>query len=134
MCSRENSSARAELISMQGHTRWNINPTRQKKAYATTRSQWLPELCSPQDRQLGSLRLNQQEGFRVMEKQTVFETELEARALIRQAGLDKAAMEFPEDVAVAIKTAAQARSGLVALAPDNVAAEPWPPMRMRSAT
>ncbi|MBK5206881.1 MAG: hypothetical protein JJD98_16215 [Polaromonas sp.] len=69
-----------------------------------------------------------------MEKQNVLEPELEARALIRQAGLGKAAMEFPEDVAVAMKTAAQARSGLVAFAPDNVAAEPWPPMRMRNAT
>ena len=69
-----------------------------------------------------------------MEKQNALEPELEARALVRQAGLEEAAMEFPEDVAVAMKTAAQARAALSALAPDNVAAEPWPPMRMRSAT
>jgi hypothetical protein len=69
-----------------------------------------------------------------MKKQNSLEPELEARALIRQAGLDQAAMQFPEDVAVAMKTAAQARGALSALAPDNVAAEPWPPMRMRSAT
>jgi hypothetical protein len=53
-------------------------------------------------------------------------------ARAREAGLDRALKEFPEDVAIAMQTAAQARSALSAH--ENVAAEPWPPMRVRSAT
>ena len=55
----------------------------------------------------------------------------DAWALARTAGLHKAAKQFPDDVAVAVQTAAQARSAMPAL--DDVAAEPWPPMRMRGA-
>ena len=47
--------------------------------------------------------------------------------LARRAGLDKALVEFPEDVAAAAKQA----SGSVARmkAPADPCAEPWPPMR-----
>lgn len=48
------------------------------------------------------------------------------------AGLDKAVMQFPQDVTVAAETAARARAALCA--PDNAMAEPWPPMRIRNAT
>ena len=51
--------------------------------------------------------------------------------LARAAGLDKAVKQFPEDVAVAAQSAANARSAVPAL--DDVTAEPWPPMRMRGA-
>ena len=48
-------------------------------------------------------------------------------ALARQAGLDKALADFPEDVAVA---AAQAEGHRAAInAPENPQAEPWPPMQ-----
>jgi hypothetical protein len=50
-------------------------------------------------------------------------------ALARAAGLDKAFTQFPGDVAAAVQSAAQARSALHAQ--ENVAAEPWPPMRVR---
>jgi hypothetical protein len=56
----------------------------------------------------------------------------DAFELARAAGLDLAVMQFPEDVAVAAETAARAHAALCA--PDNIMAEPWPPMRMRSAT
>lgn len=47
--------------------------------------------------------------------------------LVRQAGLDKALIEFPEDIAAA---AEQARSSVDRMkAPDDPRAEPWPPMR-----
>ena len=59
------------------------------------------------------------------------ESTIDAHALARAAGLDKAAKQFPDDVAVAVQTAAQARSAMPAL--DDIAAEPWPPMRMRGA-
>jgi hypothetical protein len=59
------------------------------------------------------------------------ESALDAHALARSAGLDKATRQFPDDVAVAARTAAEVRSAMPAL--DDVAAEPWPPMRMRSA-
>jgi hypothetical protein len=47
--------------------------------------------------------------------------------LARRAGLDKALVEFPEDVAAAAEQA----SGAVArmTAPSDPRAEPWPPMR-----
>ena len=56
----------------------------------------------------------------------------DASTLARAAGLDKAAQQFPEDVAVAAMSAAQARNSLGTL--DDVAAEPWPPMRVRRST
>jgi hypothetical protein len=47
--------------------------------------------------------------------------------LARQAGLDKALKEFPEDVAAA---ATQASSWVAKLkAPTDPRAEPWPPMK-----
>jgi hypothetical protein len=50
--------------------------------------------------------------------------------LARQAGLDKALAEFPEDVAAAAEQA----SGAVARmkAPTDPRAEPWPPMQAGS--
>jgi len=48
-------------------------------------------------------------------------------ALARAAGLEKALMEFPEDVFAA---AAQALNNIAVIqVPDDPAAEPWPPMR-----
>lgn len=55
-----------------------------------------------------------------------------ASALVRQAGLQRALAQFPEDVAIALQTAAQARSAISP--PEDMATEPWPPMRMRSVT
>ncbi len=55
---------------------------------------------------------------------------LDVDALARNAGLDLAVSQFPDDVAAAAQTAAQVRSTLLAL---DSAAEPWPPMRVRSA-
>ena len=55
-------------------------------------------------------------------------TDLLARA--RLAGLDRAAAEFPEDVAAAAEAAAQAQRACAgAGAPTD---EPWPPMRVRT--
>lgn len=56
---------------------------------------------------------------------------MDVRAIARTAGLDQAFEQFPEDVAAAVQAAANARNAMPAL--DDVAAEPWPPMRMRSA-
>lgn len=50
-------------------------------------------------------------------------------ALARAAGLDKALKQFPEDVAVAARSAALTRGAAGAL--DQAAAEPWPPMQVR---
>jgi hypothetical protein len=53
-------------------------------------------------------------------------------ALARAAGLDKALAEFPEDVAAA---AAQAENtGHAIRYPAEPTAEPWPPMRVSSAS
>ena len=60
------------------------------------------------------------------------EPEFGADALARAAGLGIAVKQFPQDVAFAIKTAQQTHDALGAL--DNVAAEPWPPMRVRSSS
>ncbi len=60
------------------------------------------------------------------------DAKLDALALARAAGLGKAVKQFPEDVAVAAQSAVLAHSSL--RAQENVAAEPWPPMRVRSAT
>ena len=56
-------------------------------------------------------------------------TKLDALALAREAGLERAVKQFPADVAAAAQAAVQARSAMPGL--DNVGAEPWPPMRMR---
>jgi hypothetical protein len=57
---------------------------------------------------------------------------LDANALALAAGLGNAVKQFPQDVEVAAMSAAQARGALGAQ--ENVAAEPWPPMRVRSTT
>ena len=54
----------------------------------------------------------------------------EILAAARAAGLKKAAHEFPEDVVIAANAALLARSNF--LPPDEVTAEPWPPMRAKS--
>ena len=60
------------------------------------------------------------------------ESELELLALARKCGLEKAVHEFPDDVIVAALAAARTRSALPATR--NPAAEPWPPMRTRTAS
>jgi hypothetical protein len=55
----------------------------------------------------------------------------DVNALARAAGLAQAVKQFPQDIAAAAQAAASARSAAGAL--DQVAAEPWPPMRVRSA-
>ncbi|MBS0518815.1 MAG: hypothetical protein JSR90_08985 [Proteobacteria bacterium] len=47
--------------------------------------------------------------------------------LAREAGLEKALAEFPDDVAAAAKQAAGARQKIIA--PADPRAEPWPAMR-----
>jgi hypothetical protein len=54
---------------------------------------------------------------------------IDAFAVARAAGLEKAVAQFPEDVADAAQAAARARASCPAL--DDIAAEPWPPMRIR---
>jgi len=51
--------------------------------------------------------------------------------LARDAGLQQAVSAFPEDLRFAVQTAAQLRNTLFSL--DDPAAEPWPPMVVRSA-
>ena len=48
-------------------------------------------------------------------------------ALARLAGLDRALADFPDDVAAAAAQALGHRGALQA--PEDPAAEPWPPMR-----
>ncbi|MDB5808932.1 MAG: hypothetical protein JWN94_1054 [Betaproteobacteria bacterium] len=55
----------------------------------------------------------------------------DVNALASAAGLNKAVTQFPQDVAAAAHAAASARAASGAL--DQVAAEPWPPMRVRDA-
>ncbi len=57
-------------------------------------------------------------------------SELDLLALARRYGLEKAVHEFPNDVIAAAQAAAHTRSALPAAG--NPAAEPWPPMRMRT--
>lgn len=54
----------------------------------------------------------------------------EIDGLARAAGLTKAVKQFPQDIALAAQAAASARSAAGAL--DQLNAEPWPPMRVRS--
>jgi len=53
-------------------------------------------------------------------------------ALARAAGLDKALAQFPADIAAAAHGAASARGALPVQ--ENVAVEPWPPMRVRNSS
>ena len=55
---------------------------------------------------------------------------IDVLALARQAGLDKAATEFAEDVAVAAEAAAQAQRACAG--GSQPTDEPWPPMRART--
>ena len=55
---------------------------------------------------------------------------IDVLALARQAGLDKAATEFPEDVAAAAEAAAQAQRACAG--GGHPTDEPWPPMRART--
>jgi hypothetical protein len=55
---------------------------------------------------------------------------IDVLALARQAGLDKAATEFPEDVAAAAEGAAQAQRACAG--GGQPTDEPWPPMRART--
>ena len=55
---------------------------------------------------------------------------LDANTLARAAGLDKAVKQFPADVVAAAHAATTARNAMPAQ--DDAAAEPWPPMRVRS--
>ena len=48
-------------------------------------------------------------------------------SIARAAGLDKVIAEFPEELAIAAKVAADARSAFTAT--DDAAVEPWPPMK-----
>lgn len=64
-----------------------------------------------------------------MAEKKPYATKLDALTRARAVGLSKAAQQFPQDVAVAIKSAEQTRAALGEL--DDVAAEPWPPMRVR---
>jgi len=55
---------------------------------------------------------------------------IDVLALARQAGLDKAVAEFPEDVAAAAEAAAQAQRACGG--GGQPTDEPWPPMRART--
>jgi hypothetical protein len=55
---------------------------------------------------------------------------LDPLAVARAAGLDQIVAQFPDDVLVAEQAVAQDRADLPAL--DDLTAEPWPPMRIRS--
>ena len=57
---------------------------------------------------------------------------IDVNTLARAVGLGKAAKQFPDDIAFAVKSAQQASASLRLRA--DVAAEPWPPMRVRSTT
>lgn len=54
--------------------------------------------------------------------------EREIELLARRAGLDKALAEYPDDVAVAARQAADVANRI--RRPADPAAEPWPPMRV----
>ncbi|OZI29943.1 hypothetical protein CAL29_17795 [Bordetella genomosp. 10] len=51
--------------------------------------------------------------------------------LAEDAGLHEIAARYRQDLYFAVQSAMQLRNALLAL--DDVAAEPWPPMRTRSA-
>ena len=57
---------------------------------------------------------------------------IDTLSLARQAGLDRAATDFPADVAAAAESAAEMRRAAAGGgAPTD---EPWPPMRARTAS
>ena len=56
---------------------------------------------------------------------------LDVQALAHAVGLGKAAKQFPDEIQAAVQAAVNARNAMPPL--DDVVAEPWPPMRMRSA-
>ncbi len=53
----------------------------------------------------------------------------DVNALALAAGLQKAVEQFPQDVEIALQAAASARNAAGEL--NLVAAEPWPPMRVK---
>jgi hypothetical protein len=55
---------------------------------------------------------------------------LDPLAVARAAGLNQIVDQFPDDVLVAAQAVAQDRADLPTL--DDLTAEPWPPMRIRS--
>ena len=55
--------------------------------------------------------------------------ELDAFAVARAAGLDKAVIQFPDDIVAAAQAVAQDLADLPNI---DGAAEPWPPMQIRS--
>ena len=55
---------------------------------------------------------------------------IDVLALARQAGLEKAATEYPDDVAAAAEAAAQAQRACAG--GGQPTDEPWPPMRART--
>ena len=55
---------------------------------------------------------------------------LDPLAVARAAGLHQVVDQFPDDVLAAEQAVAQDRADLPAL--DDLTAEPWPPMRIRS--
>ena len=57
------------------------------------------------------------------------ETALSAFPSALQAEIGRVANQFPQDVVIAARTAAELRVALSV--PGDVAAEPWPPMQMR---
>jgi len=67
-----------------------------------------------------------------MAKRTPFEPAPDVDVLARAAGLESALRQFPQDIAAAAQSAAQARSLLGAQ--ENNTGEPWPPMRVRTLT
>lgn len=67
-----------------------------------------------------------------MTAENALKPELDTFAAARAAGLEKAVRQFPDDVVAAAQGAVQARDALIS--PDDITAEPWPPMRMRGVT
>jgi hypothetical protein len=57
---------------------------------------------------------------------------IDVLTLARHAGLDRAAAEFPEDVVAAAQAAAQAQAACASAG--RPTDEPWPPMRVRTAS
>ena len=59
-------------------------------------------------------------------------TSIDPLILARQAGLDRAATDFPEDVTAAAESAAEMKRA--AASGGTPTDEPWPPMRARAAS
>jgi hypothetical protein len=77
----------------------------------------------------GAMSHNEPKGA-AMSANEVKPSAIDVLALARQAGLDKAVTEFPEDVAAAAEAAAQAQRACAGGGQSTD--EPWPPMRART--